>query len=301
MLSERHEESGHPADRPGGRRTGRDARGVRRPGGVSAAGVANRLATDHGQVTGRYGDAVTSGVVRDAGAARDVPRRLGRSAALVADGRVALVVGCLVTADLLTRGCAGADGPAGLRGRQRLGACRTPAPIPLVWAVTQVGGRVTILVVLAVLVGYLAWRRRTWLPLVRVLIALAPADRRSSTRSSTAPAGPRPASPAPSSSTTDGASFPSGHVANAVLMWGVARWQAVEYGLPPRVQRGVLVAERRRAGRHRAWRWCRWTSTGSPTRSWAPRVGVLLLGVVHALDAVVLSRWVRARAGRQTA
>ena len=30
-------------------------------------------------------------------------------------------------------------------------------------------------------------------------------------------------------------------------------------------------------------------------------VGVLLLGVVHALDAVVLSRWVRARAGRQTA
>jgi hypothetical protein len=30
-------------------------------------------------------------------------------------------------------------------------------------------------------------------------------------------------------------------------------------------------------------------------------VGLLLLGVVHALDAVVLSRWVRARAGRQTA
>jgi membrane-associated phospholipid phosphatase len=30
-------------------------------------------------------------------------------------------------------------------------------------------------------------------------------------------------------------------------------------------------------------------------------VGVLLLGVVHALDAAVLSRWVRARAGRQSA
>ena len=41
---------------------------------------------------------------------------------------------------------------------------------------------------------------------------------------------------------SDGASFPSGHVANAVLMWGVARWQAVEYGLPARVQRHVLVA-----------------------------------------------------------
>ena len=35
----------------------------------------------------------------------------------------------------------------------------------------------------------------------------------------------------------EGASYPSGHVANAVLMWGVARWQAVEYGLPARVQR----------------------------------------------------------------
>ena len=53
-------------------------------------------------------------------------------------------------------------------------------------------------------------------------------------------------------------------------MWGVARWQAVEYGLPaPRPAR-VLVAERRRPRRHRAWRWSRWTSTGSPTRSWAP-------------------------------
>jgi membrane-associated phospholipid phosphatase len=30
-------------------------------------------------------------------------------------------------------------------------------------------------------------------------------------------------------------------------------------------------------------------------------VGILLLGVVHALDEVVLSRWVRARAGRPTA
>jgi undecaprenyl-diphosphatase len=30
-------------------------------------------------------------------------------------------------------------------------------------------------------------------------------------------------------------------------------------------------------------------------------VGIVVLGVVHALDAMVLSRWVRARAGRQTA
>ena len=37
---------------------------------------------------------------------------------------------------------------------------------------TQLGGRVTILGVLAMLVGYLAWSRRTWVPLVRVLLAL---------------------------------------------------------------------------------------------------------------------------------
>ncbi len=47
------------------------------------------------------------------------------------------------------------------------------AAFPLVWAVNQVGGRATILVVLAGLVGCLAWRRRTWLPLIRVLLALA--------------------------------------------------------------------------------------------------------------------------------
>ena len=47
------------------------------------------------------------------------------------------------------------------------------AAYPLVWVVTQLGGRATILVVLAGLVGYLAWRRRTLLPLVRVLVALA--------------------------------------------------------------------------------------------------------------------------------
>jgi undecaprenyl-diphosphatase len=30
-------------------------------------------------------------------------------------------------------------------------------------------------------------------------------------------------------------------------------------------------------------------------------VGVVLLGVVHALDALLLSRWSRARAGRESA
>ena len=106
---------------------------------------------------------------------------------------------------------------------------------PVVWLVTQLGGRVTILVVLAVLVGHLAWRRRTWLPLVRVLVALALltlavyAVKHGTGRTA-------PAFPGSFFFHEDGASFPSGHVANAVLMWGVARWLAAEYGLPARVQ-----------------------------------------------------------------
>ena len=96
----------------------------------------------------------------------------------------------------------------------------------------------------------------------------------------------------------DGASFPSGHVANAVIMWGVARWLVVDYRLPAGVQRA-------------SW----WLSVFGPVATgvamvsldfhWATdavagaAVGIVLLGVVHALDAFILSRWVRARlAGR---
>jgi membrane-associated phospholipid phosphatase len=240
---------------------------------------------------------VTSGVIRDAG--------LPETSRVASVGRpswwamaVSLVVATVVTADLLTLGwlermdlqVAETVGGWGLQDADAY---------PLVWVVTQVGGRVTILVVLAVLVGYLAWRRRTWLPLVRVLIALALLTavvygiKNGTGRTA-------PGFPGSYFFHDDGASFPSGHVANAVLMWGVARWQAVEYGLPPRVQRAF-------------W----WLSVAGPAATglamvslnfhWVTdavvgaAVGVLLLGVVHALDAVVLSRWVRARAGRQSA
>jgi membrane-associated phospholipid phosphatase len=92
-----------------------------------------------------------------------------------------------------------------------------------------------------------------------------------------------------------GESYPSGHVANAVLMWGVARWLAVEHRLPPGLQRTF-------------W----WLSVAGPVATglsmvaldfhWVTdavvggAVGLLLLGVVHAVDARVLSRF--ARAGR---
>jgi membrane-associated phospholipid phosphatase len=241
---------------------------------------------------------VTSGVLRETRQPREHARR-------VSVGRppwwlmlAALVVGGVVTADLLTRG------PLERMDLQVSEVIsdwglRDSAAFPAVWVITQLGGRVTILVVLAGLVSYLAWRRHTWLPLVRVLLALALLTgvvygiKHGTGRTA-------PAFPGSFFFHADGASFPSGHVANAVLMWGVARWQAVEYGLPERVQRTF-------------W----WLSIAGPVGTglamvsldfhWltdavvGAAVGVLLLGVVHALDAVVLSRWVRARAGRQSA
>ncbi|MGY1834535.1 phosphatase PAP2 family protein [Blastococcus sp. SYSU DS0510] len=207
----------------------------------------------------------------------------------------ALVVAVLITADLL------AHGPSerlDLRVSEIVsdwGLRDTPG-YPAVWVVTQLGGRVTILVVLAVLVGHLLWRRGAWLPAVRVLLALGVltavvyAIKHGLGRTA-------PAFPGSYFFHADGVSFPSGHVANAVLMWGVARWQAVEYGLPATVQRAF-------------W----WLSVVGPVATgvamvsldfhWVTdalvgaAVGIVLLGVVHALDAVVLSRWVRARAGR---
>ena len=166
------------------------------------------------------------------------------------------------------------------------------------WVFTQAGGRGFILIVLAGLVGWLTVRQRTLVPLVRVLLALALltaviyAFKWGTGR--TAPAYPG------SFFHREGASYPSGHVANAVLMWGVARWQAVEFGLPAWVQRtAVLLAVLGPLATGVAmvalnFHWVTDAVVGLA-------VGLLLLGVVHALDALVVSRWARARAGRSHA
>jgi membrane-associated phospholipid phosphatase len=240
---------------------------------------------------------VTSGVVRAA--------ELPHESRIVSVGRppwwlllAALVVGSLVTLDLLTRG---ALERMDLWVSEIVSDWDLEASVayPAVWLVTQLGGRGTILAVLAVLVGYLGWRRRTWLPLVRVLVALAfltfavYAIKHGIGRTA-------PAFPGSFFFHADGASFPSGHVANAVLMWGVARWLAVEYGLPLRVQRTfwlLYVAGPLATAVAMVSLDFHWVSDAVVGAA----VGVLLLGVVHTLDALVLSRWVRARAGRPSA
>jgi len=168
----------------------------------------------------------------------------------------------------------------------------------LVWVFTQAGGRGFILIVLAGLVGWLAVRQRTVVPLVRVLVALVLltavvyAFKWGAGR--TAPAFPG------SFFHRDGASYPSGHVANAVLMWGVARWQAVEFGLPAPVQRAawlLSVLGPVTTGVAMVALDFHWVTDAVVGLA----VGLLLLGVVHALDAVVMPRWVRAKAGRAQA
>jgi membrane-associated phospholipid phosphatase len=240
---------------------------------------------------------VTSGVVRDTA--------LPEESRVVSVGRpswwlllVALVVAVAVTADLLARGLLERMDVRVSEIVSDWGLRESVSFYP-VWVVTQLGGRGSILLVLAVLVGYLGWRRRTWLPLVRVLLALALltvavyAIKEGIGRTA-------PRFPGSFFFHDDGASFPSGHVANAVLMWGVARWLAVEYDLPARVQRvfrllsvvGPVATALAMVSLN--FHWVTDAVVGAA-------VGVLLLGVVHTLDALVLSRWVRARAGRQSA
>ncbi len=207
---------------------------------------------------------------------------------------LALVVGLVLTVDLLARGLtqtvdgwvSDTVGGWGLRD--------TGAYDPLYW-VTQIGGRGTVLVVLLCLVGWLGWRQRTLRPLLRVLTALVLLTvavyglKYAIGRTAPGHGGDLLHHP-------DGQSFPSGHLANAVLLWGVARWQAVQYGMPPWAQRlfwGLAVVGPVLCTLAMLMLDFHWLSDAVVGAA----VGVLLLGVVHALDALVLSRWVGARAG----
>jgi membrane-associated phospholipid phosphatase len=246
---------------------------------------------------------VTSGAVRRRPGA-DPATAVAPAEPVVSVGRpqrwllvVAAAVTVAVTADLLSRGVLERMDLRVSEVVSSWGIADSGAYWP-VWAVTQLGGRGFILIVLAGLVGYLGWRCRTAVPLVRVLVALVLLTlvvysfKYGTGR--TAPAYPG------SFFHRDGASYPSGHVANAVLMWGVARWQVVAYRLAPWVQRTTLVLSV--AGP---------VATGVAMVSldfhWVTdavvgaAVGILLLGVVHALDAALVSRWAGVRTGRSSA
>ena len=249
----------------------------------------------------RYRDGVGSSAVQRAADPAGEPPSV-RAEPVIGPGRphwwllaLAGLLAAGVTADLLTRGRLER---IDLRVADVVSVwdLRNSGGYWFIWVFTQAGGRGFILIVLAGLVGWLAVKQHTYVPLLRVLLALALlttvvyAFKWGTGRTA-------PAYPGGSFFHRDGASYPSGHVANAVLMWGVARWQAVEFGLSARVQRtawllsvlgpvltGVAMVALN-------FHWVTDAVAGVA-------VGLLLLGVVHALDAFVLSRWVRARAGR---
>ncbi|WP_409331442.1 phosphatase PAP2 family protein [Trujillonella humicola] len=241
---------------------------------------------------------MTSGVVR-----RSLPAMLRRPVPehppVVSAGRptwwavlIAVAVAALLTLDLLGHGLTERVDHRVSDQVAEWGLRDSAAYQPL-WLVTQIGGRGTMLLVLACLVGWLLVRYRTVVPLLRVVLALVLLSvvvyqlKWGIGRTAPAFAGGQ------FLHHPDGESFPSGHVANAVLLWGVARWQAVEFGLPARAQRILwffAVVGPVLCGLAMIVLNFHWVSDAVAGAA----VGVVLLGVVHAVDALVLSRWVGA-------
>ena len=94
---------------------------------------------------------------------------------------------------------------------------------PFIYALTLPGQRGTVLVVSGLVVGYLCWRTRSvesllrWLVALVLVAAVVYAFKEQVIRA--APSAP-PGEPAPTNS------YPSGHVVNAVVIWGTLAWCA---------------------------------------------------------------------------
>lgn len=101
-----------------------------------------------------------------------------------------------------------------------------------VYVFTQLGARGTILVLFVPFVLVLAWRRQSWQPLLRFVVALGLLT----VTIYALKYGVGRSAPPVHEIRTDGSSYPSGHAPNSVLMWGLAGWLAVEYDLPARIQ-----------------------------------------------------------------
>lgn len=153
---------------------------------------------------------------------------------------VAVVVLALVVVDLGLHGpldhldhqIADRTGPWNLRGHR---TTRWPLTIGVFF-----GQRGVILVGAAVLAVSLAWRAQTSEPVVRLLVAVVSlaavvygfkfglARNAPIQEIQGVPAG-------------HGASFPSGHIANAILLWGLADWSVQTWPTPPRLRLAVRV------------------------------------------------------------
>ena len=109
---------------------------------------------------------------------------------------------------------------------------------PFIYALTLPGQRGTVLVVSGLIVGYLWWQTRSiesllrWLVALVLITAVVYAFKELVVR--TAPSAPA-GKPAPSNS------YPSGHVANAVVIWGMLAWCAARAQIANWMQRTLRI------------------------------------------------------------
>jgi membrane-associated phospholipid phosphatase len=112
-----------------------------------------------------------------------------------------------------------------------------PYPRDVVYPLTLFGKRASILVVIGGLVLSIAYVRRTWQPLLRFVVALGLL----AVVIYAFKWGVGRTAPTVDSLHTGGSSYPSGHVPNALLMWGLAAWLAAEYEIVEWLRRTLNV------------------------------------------------------------
>lgn len=138
---------------------------------------------------------------------------------------IAAIVAAWITIDVVQRGPwtrLDAHASHTIRGWQLF---LVPYPRDVVYPLTMFGQRVTILVTVGGFCLVLAFVRRTWQPIFRFAVALALLT----VVIYAFKFGIGRTAPPLDTLYADGASYPSGHVPNAILMWGLVGWLAVEY------------------------------------------------------------------------
>lgn len=166
------------------------------------------------------------------------------------------------------------------------GLRHAPWPKDAVYILTMFGGRVPIVIGIGCFILLVAVFRRSIQPLLRFAVALGILTivvyafkwgvGRTAPQIDLLHAG--------------GTSYPSGHVPNAILMWGLTAWLAVDYGLWPWLQR--LLAGLRFAGPVFAgtgmllldWHWFSDIVAGAA-------LGIVLLRVLHLIFDGPFGRW----------
>ncbi|MCW2528650.1 MAG: phosphoesterase PA-phosphatase related protein [Pseudonocardiales bacterium] len=107
---------------------------------------------------------------------------------------------------------------------------------PLLTIFLYFGQRGVVLVLSLLLLGWLAWRFRTVEPILRLVVALVLiyvvvyGFKLGLARNA-------PIQDFRGEKAGEGSSYPSGHVANAVVLWGLGDWAVNEWPTPPRMRR----------------------------------------------------------------